>query len=393
MISRREVIVGALASFVLPKLEICLTAYGAEPGADSLPAFKAALAALEKNGGGTLVVPSSVNEWVVNDTVFIRNSNIFIKLFANVKIESKRKSSVFVFEGKGPEGRIKNVGIVGMSGMRRIDGNGRSVAGYDYSTSDTYYSCVLFKWCENWTAESIYGYNGLVNCLRAFKCGTGRMINCSSSHSVYDNGQSLDFCSGENSRIQIRNAKSWMCAACGVTSYASKKVDIIDAYIHSCGNDNPNSPVSGGGLSVEGDYFKDVREVVYYDVNVLRPKIYKCINAGLIVTAPGVTLIEPLVVGTRRPVHRLNPMQEKGANLYCLAACDLSVVRGILKDAGGSGVFMLGNNGYRPRLAFDGIVSGSRAYGIRARKADFPRVTKRSRVINSFLKDRLVDIF
>lgn len=393
MISRRAAIAGSIATALLPKLEVVLTDFGAKAGADTLPAFKAALAELARRGGGTLVVPSSTAEWLLSDTIYIRQSNIAIRLASNIRLTSEAKRSVFVFEGGGIKAPLRNVSIVGVGGIRRIDGNGRGVLNYTYSTADTYYSCVLFKWCDGWGVESIYGYNGLVNCLRAFQCGTGRMLNCSSSHSRYDNGQSVDFCLGTRGRIEIRGAKSWNCAAFGITSYASLHVDIIDVQICKCGNDDPAAPVSGGGLSVEGDYFKRMRDTTNYDVRIIRPRIWDCLNAGAFVTSRGVLMTDAQISRTRLADRRSNSMGEKGANLYCLAACELTVMRAKLDQAGGSGIFLLGNDGYRPRLNFDGLVDRSKYYGIRNIKSDDPNLTRRSKIIRSGISERHSNLF
>lgn len=392
MISRRDAIVGSIAAALLPKREVVLTDFGGKPGADALPAFKAALDELARRGGGTLIVPASRSEWIVSDTVFIRQANVTIHLGSNIKLISNTKSSVFVFEGQGRNAPLKNVSIIGIGGIRRIDGNGRMMLKYKYSTADTYYSCVLFKWCDEWKIESIYGYNGLVNCLRAFQCGSGKILNCLSSHSQYDNGQSLDLCSATRARLEIRGARSWSCAGFGVTSFASSHVDIVDAHIRGCGSDDPAAPVSGGGLSVEGDYFKSMRETKDYDVRVIRPLISDCVNVGAFITAPGVLMTDPQITGTLLPTRRSNSMGEKGANLYCLAACGLTVVRARLERAGGPGVILWGNEGYRPKLSFDGTVDGSKSYGIRVRKSDNPNITKRSAITRSGIANRYSDV-
>lgn len=196
---------------------------------------------------------------------------LHIHLDADLRGTFTTKQSVLLFEGQystSDETKLLNgCGVTG-NGSAIIDGNGRNVTGYTYSTEDTYYSCVLFKWCDAPVASRIRGYNGLVNCIRTFQCRRPVIHDCEGFGAQWDNGISMDF---DAPIYQANNPNTWsygVLSNCrgydnrnglGITSYGA----VMRMRMHGClaWNNGAKTPgelgasgVIGGGISIEDDF-------------------------------------------------------------------------------------------------------------------------------------------
>lgn len=196
---------------------------------------------------------------------------LHIHLEGNLSGTFTTKQSVLLFEGQystiDETKLLKGCGISG-NGSVVIDGNGRNITDYTYSTSDTYYSCVLFKWCDHPIITGIKGYNGLVNCIRTFQCRLPMIYDCEGYGAQWDNGISMDF---DAPIYQANDPKTWshgVIAYCrghdnpnglGVTSYGA----VMRMRMHGClaWNNGAKTPaaisasgVIGGGISIEDDF-------------------------------------------------------------------------------------------------------------------------------------------
>lgn len=347
-----------------------ITDFGAVPGTDALPAVRQALAMIGRNGGGTLVFPANGGMgWRIDGQVLIVTDHTHVHLYEDVILNADSPASAFLFSGKSTDAPVVDVSIRGIGARRVIDGQGSRFLSYKYSTSDTYYSCVLFRWCENWSADNIYGKNGLVNCLRAFQCGGGVFRNCAASHSVYDNGISIDFnlftpLTGVSPAQRIVDCQAWNCTCFGMTAYAASNVQMVNPRVVSCGNDDPHLPVSGGGISIEGDYRNAQTAGRNRTVTISNAVVHDCYNAGIFITARDVRLVRPHIANTIAAKNRGNAMLEKGSAIYCIAAAQVTVVSASITQSGTNGVTLVDNHGYAPSIDFDGNIDGSRLYQI-----------------------------
>lgn len=365
----------------LTSISVSILEYGASGALDCLAAFNLALAAVKAAGGGTIVFPyQGLGGWRISDTATIDASNIHISLHDNVILTKTTKSSAFLFTGASRTSRLSNVSISGVGGVRQVDGNGRNVSAYSYSTKDSFYSALLFRWCDNWSATKVYGYSGLVNCLRAFQCGPGEFTDCQASDAVFDNGITVEFDPGSTwsdtdpttwSNAKIVRGSAWNCSrGFGISSYAATGVVIDSPTVWSCGNDDPAHVVSGGGISVEGDYFSPGTDQRNRRVRIIQPKVNYCWNAGLFVSARGVQALSPSVANTRAPVKRTSAAGELGANIFVTGSGTLELVKG--RSTGGvHGVCSLGTSftfsatltRNSPTITVSGLSTGSMAPG------------------------------
>lgn len=243
---------------------MALVVSDARPLFDARQAIQNKIDAVAALGGGTVFLPY-IGGYTISDTITISSSNIHIVLADNVTLSKPTKASAFLFTGASRTDRIANVSIRSEGVMRTINGNGASMTGYLYSTSDTFYSCVLFKWCDNYLVDGIYGFNGLVNCIRAFQCGYGEINPCFASDAVFDNGISVDFDPFSSaswsdtdpstwSNARIVSPFAWNCrSGFGVASYAATGVTISDPVVWNCGNDEAavfTASINGNTMTV-----------------------------------------------------------------------------------------------------------------------------------------------
>lgn len=366
--------------------------FGVSPGKDARPAIIAALAKLKAMGGGVLVMPK-IGGYQISDTVLIDFSNCTIELSDTIALTKRTKASAILFSGqfKSP---ISNVGITGIGARQIIDGNGKSMAGYNYSIADTYYSAVLFRWCDNWQATNIHTRNGLVNCLRAFQCGWGAITDCDASFAVYDNGHSVDFnppyrkFSASDpktwSRARIIRSRVWNCNGLGIASYAATGVVVSDAHVWLCGNDVAEQPNNGGGISLEGNFTKVVDPAIPdYRCVIIRAKIENCYNQGIHISAHGSRVVNSTVTGTKAPKQRVNRLGLYGSNVVVLGKGSVTIEGSTLSDAGLHGIVALAAEGFTPDISFDGSILRSAGHGIYGRNVGTLVVTPASVISQS----------
>jgi hypothetical protein len=352
---------------------IDVTKFGAHVGKDCRPAIMAGLDALRQSGGGTLVLPP-IGGYHISDTVEIDFSPCHIELHDDIALTNTNKSSAFIFRGQ-KSSPLTDVSIAGIGNIKKIDGNGRSMKNYVYTTKDTFYSCVLFISCIRWHISNIYAYNGLVNCIRAIQCGIGEDVDCDASHSEYDNGHSIDFdpswrsWSADDpsswSRAKILRCRAWQCSGLGITSYAASMVAIIDAEVWECGNDIASQPNNGGGISVEGNVgnssLPDTRN---YGGSIIRAKVHDCWNQGLHISAAGTSLRSSDIRGTRAPRNRPNKAGLYGSNILIFSAASLNVTASTLSKSDRHGIGMAAAAGQLPTLDFTGQIINAGASGV-----------------------------
>lgn len=346
------------------------------PGSDSLSRINDAVTAIRNNGGGVLYLPYIGGDgYSISDQVLIDFSNIVVLMGDDVSLTKTTKSSAFMFSGPNINDRIANVSLVALGGKKTVDGNGRNITGYTYSTSDTFYSCVTFKYADNWKIQDIYGYNGLVGCLRVYQCGSGESIDCHASDAVYDNGHSIDGdrkgTSGRlaNDQSTWSNGKmtrpvAWDCAGFGVTAYAASGVVIDSPQVWDCGNDNPATPFTGGGISVEEDTTNPTLPILA-PATINNPKVDGCYGHAIFCTDNAV------ITGGygRRTKKTANKGDVIGLHGHGLTVLGRAIVKAENYDSGYSereGLLALANNMRFPSVYFDGTIHHSANAGVRA---------------------------
>lgn len=344
---------------------------------------------MRARGGGTLEFADIGRPWVVDGSLLISSSDTHIRLQGDIVLKTTQPSSVFIFSGEARGRPIRNVSIAGVGKLRQIDGAGRSVKAYSYKTSDTFYSCVLFKWCDDWSAYQIEGANGLVNCLRAFQCGPGHFLKCGGRGSVYDNGISIDFDRLVSSpeRKFISECYAIGCSAFGITVYAVSKVQINDCIVTSCGNDDTDMPVSGGGVSVEGD-FKTIEAALFNrNVQIANLKISDCYNAGIFVNTRSVHAVGLHISKTRKSLNRSNKMKEKGSGVYCFGAGFIEMKSSFIEDCAGNGITIIDNSDLFPEVKFQGAILRSGAASIFLTRGSKLTIEEQSKIDGKIIRD------
>ncbi|MDR3561516.1 MAG: hypothetical protein P4N59_08795, partial [Negativicutes bacterium] len=396
MISRRELIAQISASFLtsgrnfdrIRLATVSLLDFGADPEKDAFPAAQAAIKHLKSIGGGILEFPGNGGRgWWLTQGVVIDRSNIHLRLAEDVRLLTNKPSPVFAFRGTR-NAPIKSVSIAGDGKKVKIDGGGDKVKSYVYNTS-TYAPCVFFGWVSGWKAQNIYARNGLDGCFRAFQCENGQFIDCDASNSIYDNGFSIDFNLNPNAtanntpRQYILNCRAWKCAGFGMTAYCSTNTSIVNGSVWECGNDDPQAPVSGGGISSEGDYKNAATASIDRNIVISNCTVRNCMNAGIFVTTGQTHIIDVVISNTAAASRRKNDMTEKGSGIYFISAGSGSVINTKIENSGTNGVTLVDNNGYVPNLQFDGSIEHSTLYGILVRRAGNVTISKRSMISNS----------
>ena len=196
---------------------------------------------------------------------------LYLQFDSDLRGSFTTKQSVVLFEGQysttDETKLLKGCGFIG-NGSAIVDGNGRNITDYTYSTADTYYSCVLFKWCDAPIMSRVRGYNGLVNCLRTFQCRRPVIHDCEGFDAKWDNGISLDF---DAPIYQANDPNTWsygIISNCrgydnrnglGIVSYgAVMRMRMVGCQAWNNGVKNPAelsaSGVIGGGISIEDDF-------------------------------------------------------------------------------------------------------------------------------------------
>lgn len=188
---------------------------------------------------------------------------------ANLTGTYTNKQCLILFEGAysstDPSALLKGCKVTG-DGWNTLDGNGANISGYSYSTSDTYYSTVLFKWCDAPVLKDINVTNGLVNCARSFQCRNALFYNVTAYSAVFDNGLSHDF---DPPFYSASNPSTWgshktlYCKAynfpkgCGITMYGAVMRGLIAHCVAwNCGKRGGEAAVGdviGTAFSIEDD--------------------------------------------------------------------------------------------------------------------------------------------
>lgn len=365
------------------------TVRGAQPGIDALPMINAALTSARLAGGGVVILPH-IGGYTISDTVTVDFSNCTVVLMDDVTLTKATKASAFVFTGLFGT-PISNSGLITDGPRRSVNGNGLAMApSYGaYNTSDTFYSAVLIRWCNDWFCRNIIGTNGLVNSLRAVQCGRGEFENCVGSYAFFDNGISIDFTrTGVTwsdtdpetwSNGIIRNCVAFGNESLGYTFYAATGAKAIDCISFANGNDDSSKPHNGGGASSELDATNPGRD---HRNEHLRCKLFLNCNYGLHVSCIGVVANDCEVSGTIKPVNRANPLGLFGTNIAILGEGTLRTENFSGKNSGGRHIMMLGVSGTWPSLDFDGILDGSVEEGIYGRGIRRLTISRRSRLLN-----------
>ncbi len=355
----------------------------AKPGEDALASILKQVAAATAAGGGVVILPY-IGGYQITDTVTVTASNIHIEIYDDVVLTKTTKARAFLFTGQSrSSGRLSNVSFRGIGPKRRVDGNGRNVTGYTYSTSDALYPCVMFRWCDGYEAKNIHGYNGLANCVLGYQSSQGLFENVDGSDAVYDNGVCFvgDPYDPETvwsntdpstwAQSVMRKIRAWNCfSGFGATTYIATDCLMEDVKVWKCGNDNVSLPVAGGGVSVEFDNAAG-RETRNMRCRVVRPSVTGCYNAGLFVTGRGATVEGEEISGTIAPVNRPNPTTSYGSGILVVGAGSLEERGGNVLSSGTNGVMALAaaSNGtdFFPAINFGGKISGAALSGIYGR--------------------------
>lgn len=359
---------------VIAGLGLGFVVTGALPGNDAHALIQAQVDAAELAGGGTVVLPY-IGGYEISDTVTVSASNVHIILCDDVSLTKTTKASAFLFTVTNRTTRISNVGIHAVGGRWTIDANGRNVSDYpSYNTADTGYGAVLFKWCDEWRCEGLYGYNGLVATFRAFQCGYGRFYDCWASNSVWECGFIIDFNplstwdeddQSSWSNAAVDTCRAWDCPGMfGIASYAATGVIIRDCLVWNCGNDTPTTyDYSGGGVSVETDILSSGQEARQRRCSVIRTQVFDCYNSGYFITATGTKMRDSDASGTIAPTNRSNAATDKGANVSVQGPGTLDERGGYFASAGTHGVILLGSVAnatvFNPSGKIGGTVDGA----------------------------------
>jgi hypothetical protein len=302
-------------------------------------------------GGGIVVLPF-IGGYTCASRINITASNVYIALGDNVTFTFTSKSTGFLFSSGSSATRLSCVGIYGLVGTPTINGNGANITGYAYNINDTLYSSILFEWCDDVLVQRVYAYNGLVNCCRAAYCTRVKFFDSQASGAQYDNGFSIDFDPSPStwsatdpttwSSSVMRNIRAWnIRSGFGATLYACTDSKIEDATVWGCGNDNTSLPVSGGGISVEGDYLGAGNDMLLRNNRVFRVNVSLCYNAGIFLTARGIHLDSCFAQGTIKPVNRTDTTNTLGSDYYITGSAQVFAVRCRSLNAGLHGVAML----------------------------------------------------
>lgn len=201
-----------------------------------------------------------------SDQLYVNFSHLVFYIEDDCTLTKTTKSCLFKFSGNfsaSDATYLKGIGIILSPGVV-LDGNAPNITGYTYSTADTYYSTVLFMYCDRpYLTGAGTVKNGLVNTVRMWMCRKPLVADVLTRDSYFDNGISLDFdpsfysasdpetwCSGKVLRCSsYGNARGF-----GMTSFASTNNLWEDCTSINNGSDNIPSGqggVPGGGFSLE----------------------------------------------------------------------------------------------------------------------------------------------
>lgn len=191
-------------------------------------------------------------------------SKVTFHLEESVRYTGSTKSSLFRFVGSfgALSGYLSGVGITCLPGVV-IDGGGSAISGYTYSTADTYYSSVLFMYCDKPFIINGTVTNGLVNSLRFWMCRQPLAQDVTATFATYDNGISVDF---DPSFYSANDSETWASAKIirctgkfnyngfGLTAFASTNNLWSDCTATNNGTITGTQGlggVPGGGFSME----------------------------------------------------------------------------------------------------------------------------------------------
>lgn len=364
-----------------------ITQVGARFGQDILAAYTSAAAAIKEiNDGGRLVIPR-VGGWFTSSDLLVQVSNIHVELFDDVRTTKTTKSCVFRFEAPDPAVPITNVGISCPGRRCKIDGNGAAVTGFTYAPGYAY-TAVHFIYCDRPYARNIWAYNGLMGSLLFDRCGRPKAVDCDGSHAIYDNGVSINFYPSwltydEDdpstwTNGEIIRCSAWANRGFGIVNYAAIGMVMDSCVVWDNGNDIPDYPGFGGGMSVEADYTNSEKANRDSRTTVIGMTMAANRNYSAFITAPGVTFIAPIFEGVKAPVVRPNADNLYGNDLYVSGTGSFRVTNGKIRDSAKHGIFALSNGTYTPSVEWDGSIERSGLSNINARGASRVIVSPRS---------------
>jgi len=217
-----------------------------------------------------IFLPYTGNGYKISQQILI-DFPLQIRYEDNITATFTTKKCVFLFRGTysttDSNALLKGCGI-SSSGRYFIDGNGWNNTDYTYSTSDTYYSPVLFMWCDKPYAIDVWVKNGLVNGVRSFQCREPLFHRVIGSESVWDNGVSIEFdppCYLSTDYTTWSKAIMSYCIGAnnkrglGCTMYAAPmRATVVGCLAFGNGarsaGEVGSSGVIGGGISIEDDF-------------------------------------------------------------------------------------------------------------------------------------------
>jgi hypothetical protein len=378
--------IGAAGSTVLAKLRerVSLLDYVKPTDAgDHLPAFNRALAYLESIGGGVLEATYIGGAgYQISDVVTVDFSNVVIVLHDKVKLTKTTKASAFMFSGTSSgAGEIENVGLIAPR-LVKIDGNASAMTGYTYSTADTLYSCVTFKWVKNFICSNIQGDNGLVNSLRTFQARGGIFHRCIGSAARWDNGISVDFDPQDYSdtnpntwaKVQVSECLAYGNTGFGMTAYGST-AEFARCYSWSNGNNDPvNAPGPGGGYSAEINGSLDRN----YRVSFLDCHAFDNYARSLFVSARGSTFVGGSLNGAKIPAAYTDVNGLYGNNVAVFGAEDV-VLDTPNYNAARHGIYGAASGGRNVGVTVKNLVTGAANRGMQLTGVSRVIVTPSSR--------------
>ncbi|MCJ2183130.1 hypothetical protein MTR62_10565 [Novosphingobium sp. 1949] len=364
--------------------------FGASGSGDCLAAFNGALSAARSAGGGTIVFPEQgQGGWRLGGTAIIDADNVTIDLRDDVTLTRTTPCSTFRF-GKDNGATLRAVKLLCSGRKATIDGNGHAMTGYAYNARKPIYPAVEFRNCDGVTVENVHVTNGLVNCLLVRFSSNIVLQDCDGSHSVYDNGISVNFALNYHA-YDPQDSRTWTNArlircrgfdnnAVGITNYGGYGHTWTDCEAWGNGQDRTEGLPWGGGMTVEmnGHNLRDSR------TTIINPKCHDNRNYDLLASTFGVTLIKPDFRGPKAPVVRQDRTSSYGSNLIVFGRGGVKVVAGTFANAGRDGIRLLATGpGNYPSLDFDGIISSPADYGIHGVGIAEVKVSNASQIIDA----------
>ncbi|WP_331015806.1 hypothetical protein [Sphingomonas sp.] len=333
---------------------------------------------LRSQGGGVARFPPLDGDgYQLSDTIVIDFSNCEIELEENVRLTKRTKAACFFFSG-ARSAYLRNVGIRGIGGLRTVDGNARNMRGFAYALHDTLYGCVQFRHVRGWHASYLYGYNGLVNGIRAIECADGLVDHCEASHARFDNGVTIDhdptdilWSSGNSTswaNTRVRDVRCWANQSFGAASYAASGTIFERVAAFDNGDDTNASLVSqGGGISAEHNALDPSHMSRNHAVQIIDCTAVRNRNNALWVTAAGTMVQGGSFSDTVAPRVRSNRTGLYGFNVAIVASGSATIKGARIERGASGGIYLLATAHGKPSLSFDGEITSSGGIGIQAR--------------------------